>query len=384
MLLGGAGLLCAEDAVSRGFNHFYNLEFDQAVQAFVSAIQKDPSNPDVHNHLAQAILYREMLRAGSLESELVTGSNPFLRRDKLKPAEEDRVRFDSAIETSLKLTQAALNASPGSVPALYAQGVAYGLRGNYNFLVRKAWNDALQDVTTSRKLHAKVTRLQPEHYDARLVQGFHDYVVGSLPFAYKILGFVVGFRGDKEGGIRTLQLVAANGNANRNDAKMLLAVVYRRERRPGDAIPLLNDLLQAYPRNYLLRLEMVQMYGDLGDKQKALAALLELERMRRVGTPGFSALPAEKINFARGNLLFWYRDYDRAIEELKKAAAKARELDLNTGATTFLRLGQCYDMQRQRSQAMESYRAAIALAPDSDAARQSKQYLTWPYKRGKV
>ena len=72
---------------------------------------------------------------------------------------------------------------------------------------------------------------------------------------------------------------------------------------------------------------------------------------------------------------------EKEFEELRKAAAKAKELDLNTGSMTYLRLGQCYDMKQKREDALSAYRAAISIAPDSDAARQSRQYLSSPYKR---
>jgi tetratricopeptide (TPR) repeat protein len=297
---------------------------------------------------------------------------------------EDQKRLETALQRAIELTQATLSKNPNDIPAMYAQGVAVGLRGNYNFLIRKAWTDALKDLTASRKLHNRITDMQPSYTDARLVQGVHDYVVGSLPFTYKILGFVVGFRGDKDGGIKTVQLVAEKGTINKYDAKIMLAAVYRRERRPGDAIALLKELIARYPRNYLLRLEMVQMYGDLGDKQKALDALVELERLKRSNAPALVGMPFEKINFARGNLLFWYRDYDVAIAELRKATAKIKDLDFNAGATAYLRLGQCLDMKQQRAEAVTAYRAAVDLAPDSDPGRQAKNYLSSPYKRGKT
>lgn len=211
---------------ARGFDHFYNLEFDQAVDTFRATVKAEPNDPNGYNHLAQAILYREMLRSGALESELVTGNNPFIRREKLKPSVEDQKLFEESIAKAIALTQAVLDKSPNDAQALYAQGVAYGLRGNYLFLVKKAWTDALHDATTSRKLHQRVTQQKPDFVDAKLVQGVHDYVVGSLPWTYKMLGFIVGFRGDKEGGIRTLREVAQKGNANRSDAKVLLAVAY--------------------------------------------------------------------------------------------------------------------------------------------------------------
>jgi len=33
------------------------------------------------------------------------------------------------------------------------------------------------------------------------------------------------------------------------------------ENQPGKAIPLVQDLIRRYPRNYLLRLELAQMYS---------------------------------------------------------------------------------------------------------------------------
>ena len=52
-------------------------------------MQQQPDSPDAYNHIAQTILYREMFRTGALESELVTGANAFLRREKMNPSARD-------------------------------------------------------------------------------------------------------------------------------------------------------------------------------------------------------------------------------------------------------------------------------------------------------
>ncbi len=375
-------LAAAQDpAVAEAFDHFYNLEYDQAIAGFEQAIRARPDAPELHNHLAQAVLYREMFRSGALESELVTGSNPFLRRPKMNPTMRDQQRFDAAIAKSIELAQARLARDPRDKQALYAAGVAYGLRANYNFLVRKAWRDSLRDATTARKLHNRVTEIDGKFVDARLVQGVHDYVVGSLPFGWKMLGFLIGFRGDREQGIRTLQLVAREGDVNRVDAEVLLAAIYRRERNPKAAIPLLEDLAGRYPRNYLLRFEMVQMFADAGDKASALRVLGEVERLKRAGAPGYGHLAMEKIWFSRGVLRFWYWDLDAAIDDLRRVTARTSELDLNTGVYACLRLGQAYDLKGRRSEALAAYRQATALAPDSDAAREARRYLSTPFRR---
>lgn len=382
-VLAAAALSWGQPPLSKGFDHFYNLEYEGAIAWFAAEAAKRPDDPALQNHLAQSILYQAMYRAGALESEMVSGTNAFLRREKVNPSPGDMKRFDEAIARSIALCQKRLAANPKDTDALYYQGVAHGLRANYNFLVRKAWLDSLRDATTARKLHQRVTQLDPGFVDARLVQGVHDYVVGSLPFTYKLLGFLVGFRGDREGGIRTLERVAREGTFNKVDAQVLLAVIYRRERRAREAVPMLHELIGRFPRNYLFRFELSQMYADLGDKEKALGALDEVESLKRAGTPGYSRLPWEKIHYARGNVLFWYREYDPALENLRKVTARIEEVDLNTGVFAWLRLGQTLDMKGRREEARAAYRQAVALAPESDAARESRRYLANPYRRAK-
>jgi predicted Zn-dependent protease len=367
--------------LAKGFEHFYNLEYDQSIREFSDLVSKQPDNPNYHNHLAQAILYQQMFRAGALESELVSGTNPFIRREKINASPEAVAQFDQHINKAMSLSQERIRQNAKDTAAMYSLGVSHGLRANYNFLIRKAWMDALKDATAARKLHNGVIELDPTFIDARLVQGVHDYVVGSLPWHWKMLGFVAGYRGDREEGMKTLRLVAEKGNLNQHDAQVLLAAIYRREKRPKEALPLLNRLIGSFPRNYLFRLETVQMYADAGDKANAVAALDKIERMKRAGAAGWGTLPLEKIFYYRGNLLFWYNDLDGAVDQLLKATAKSTELDSHTALMAWLRLGQTQDMKGRRSEAMSAYKRAIEVAPQSDVAKESRQYLSSPYKR---
>jgi tetratricopeptide (TPR) repeat protein len=322
-----------------------------------------------------------MFRSGSLESELVTGTNPFLRRPKMEPTDDERRSLNEHVETVLKMAQARLAANPKDVEALYAQGVAYSLRANYNFLARKAYLDALRDATNARKAHDRVVQLAPSNIDARLVQGVHEYIVTDLPFTYRIVGFLTGFHGDRENAVRILKLVAAKGNRNRSDAEVMLAAIYRRERRPAEAIPLLQDMIRRYPRNYLFRFELIQMYSDAKEEEKALRVIYDIEQLKHAGRPGYDHLPIERIYYARGVLQFWYRHYFDACDNLKRVTAGASNVDLNTAVTAWMRLGQTYDMIRERKTAVASYRTAIALAPQSEQAKECRGYLSSPYYR---
>jgi tetratricopeptide (TPR) repeat protein len=367
--------------IDEGYAHFYNLEFDQAIAVFENGIARNPGLPELHNHLAQTLIFREMLRNGSLESELVSGSNSFLRRAKLNPAPETEKRILDEIAKAMALADARLKQNPKDTAAMYASGIAFGLRSNYFWVVKKAWRDSLRDATAARKLHNRISELEPTNVDARLVQGLHDYIVGSLPLGYKMLGFLIGIHGDKEKGIRTVRDVAKNGNLNRVDAEVFLCALYRRENRSKLAVPLVQDLIRRYPRNYLFRMELGQMYSQSGDGVRALQALEEVARLKQSHAPGFDRVPWEKIYYQEGSIQFWYNDLDRSLENMKKVTAASEEVDLNTGVQAYLRMGQIYDMKQRRAEAIAAYKKAIAYAPQAEAAQESRKYLDTPYRR---
>jgi tetratricopeptide (TPR) repeat protein len=239
----------------------------------------------------------------------------------------------------------------------------------------------LREATAARHANERVLEIDPNLVDARLVLGLNQYVVGSLPFYMKLVGFLNGFHGDKEGGIRQLEMVAAHGVQDVFDAKVLLAVIYRRERRSEKAIPLLEELAGRFPRNYLFRFEQVQMYSDLGDKGSALRVLSEIEKLRRDRAPGYAELAVEKIQFARGNLLFWYRELDPALADLQQVTKNADNLDLNTAVLAWLRVGQIHDLQDQHAEAIEAYGEAVKTAPQSAAAEEAQGYMKKAYRR---
>ena len=375
-------MAAAQDtSVEAGFQRFYNLEYDEALAIFHANAAKNPNSPEALNHIAQTILYREMFRTGTLETQMVTGNNPFLRRAEMKISAADEKEFLDSLSRAISLSEARLQQNPDDVNALYAQGVSYGLRSNYHFLVHKAWIDALRDATSARKAHNRVTELDPSQIDARLMQGVYDYVIGSLSPLWRTLGFLAGYVGDRNRGIDTLRTVAEKGKANRIDAAVILCAILRREHRPQETVPYILDLIEKYPRNYLLQLELVQMYGEFGQKDKALDVISRVDQLKKARANGYDRVPEETILYTRGNLLFWYNDLDRALADISAVTKKANTIDLNTGVYAWLRLGQIYDLKGNRKEAVRAYNQTMVFAPGSDAANEAQNYALNRYKR---
>ena len=284
-----------------GFAHFYNLEYDEALNVFRAEAKAQPS-ADAYNHVAQTIIFRAMFRAGALDTQMVANTQSFLHMTKVPMNAEDEAEFQDAMRRAMSLAQTRLDTVPDDTSALYSLGVSHGLMGNYHLVVHKKYRDALREATAARKVHNHATEINADLVDARLMQGLNDYIVGSLPLAWRMLGFLGGFHGDRQRGIRTLELVGERGNWNKIDAQMMLAAIYRREKKPEKSVAVLSDLIPQMPRNYLLRLELAEMYVDLRDPGRAREVVAEVERMKAQHAPGFDGVPDEKIRAVRAKI----------------------------------------------------------------------------------
>jgi len=146
-------------------------------------------------------------------------------------------------------------------------------------------------------------------------------------------------------------------------------------------LPMVEDLIRRFPRNYLLRFEQAQMYSDAGNKQEAIRAVERIAELKSQHAPGYARVPWERIWYQLGTIQFWYHDLDAALENMRKVTAGIDAVDLNAGALAWMRIGQIYDLKGQRDRARAAYAAAIRFAPQADAARECRRYLSSPYQR---
>jgi hypothetical protein len=233
------------------FDRLYNLDFDTALGLFEQDCRREPRNPDHFNNYAYGLLYRALFRADALEGGLALSVGQYLRRPKVPFGGEQRQKFHEALSRA-EAAARGLGETPESV---YALGVAQTHRANLSLLVDKEWRAALEAGGEARKLHSRVLELQPGFIDALLVPSLHEYIVGSLPFYVRVLGFLVGFSGEKVKGIEGLRKVAAKGQRARIEAQVLLALVEHREDRPERGVEIMKGLVREFPTNHLYRRE---------------------------------------------------------------------------------------------------------------------------------
>ncbi len=195
------------------FEHFYNLEYDPAVQDFEQVLRRHPSDPFAVNHLISGLLIRELYRMGALNTGEYADDS-FIGQAHRPADPKVNAEIQQLVQRAENLEEDRLKANDKDADALYARGVTRASFALYTALVERAWFSALRNAVGARRDHEKVLELDPKYVDAKLVVGTHNYVMGSLPWAVKAAVSLVGLSGTKEKGLQYLDEVAKSDGEN--------------------------------------------------------------------------------------------------------------------------------------------------------------------------
>lgn len=365
------------DALTRsGFEHYYSLEYDKALKDFQQAAEANPDDARSYNHLLETVLFRELYKHDALDTSLYTQEG-FLnsRQIVLDPAANQEIK--DLADKALALSEKRLKANPQDVQALYTRGVTRGLRSTYMGLVEKAWFAALRNALGSRSDHEAVLALKPDFVDAKTIVGIHNYIVAVLPLRTKILASIIGVTGDRKKGLEYLAEAGKAGGESSVDARVALALFLRREQRHAEALNVVQVLVNEHPRNFLFALEQANLMKDGGKGPVAVSAYRTLLADCKAGR--YPDAHVELAQFGLGEALRGQNQYQEAIQAYE-AAGSAASTNHDLRQRALLAAGEISDMLTRREQAIQDYRAAIALNSNTAEADLARRYLDKPYK----
>ena len=366
------------DAWTRsGFEHYYDLDYDAAIRDFEKAQAAHPEDPFAINHLLAAIFFRELYRAGVMESSAYANNSFLNNRTPVQIDGKTDQRIKELTQRALELCDQQIAQNPRDANAYYARGVTRGMQSTYLALAKKSWFSALSSAKGARRDHEKVLELDPQYNDARLVVGLHSYIVGSLPWPIRVLAHVVGESGNKTSGLHDLAAAGNGGGDAAVDAKVVLALMLRREQRYPDALTIERELTAAHPHNFLFALEEANLLKDSGKGSEAVAAY---RRVLTTAARGEYHDPHLEFAFhGLGETLRGQRDFAGAaaayegVEGLPRANADIRR-------RSQLAAGEMYDLLHQRERAVKKYESVIASGKESDQAQRAREHLNRPYQ----
>src|SRR5215467_7001497 len=357
------------------FDHFYNMDYPRSIQEFTQVVERHPEDPDAINHLLTAVLFRELYRIGALSSGEY--SNDTFISARHRPADPHAcAQIQSLIHKAEVIEDKRLQANPKDINAIYARGVTRAQFSTYTALIEHAWISALRNAVGARRDHERVLELDPHNVDAKLIVGAHNYVVGNLPWAVKAASTVVGLGGNKEKGLQYLREAAAGNSETSIDAKILLVVFLRREKKLDESLGILRSLEPQYPHNVLFAIEEGNLLREKGELRQAEAIYRRAWQNGRSGK--YYGLNYEISALALGDLLRGEKNYSEAAAayDLVNEVAKP---DPDTAQKAAVSAGEMYDLLHQRDIAVKRYQTAVAVDSGSAFADTARKRIKEPY-----
>lgn len=368
----------ADPLNASAFQNFYDMYYERSIQEFREVLQRHPNDPDAVNHLLNAILFRELDRIGALNSGDYSNDN-FIN-SKHRPADPKVcTEIKQLVSKAQAMEEARLKANPNDAGALYARGVTRAQFATYTALIEHAWFSALRNAVGARHDHERVLELDPKNVDAKLIVGAHNYVVGSLPWGIKAASSVVGLGGNKEKGLQYLHEAAASNTETSIDAKIVLVVFLRRERKYDESLQFLRSLEPQYPHNVLFAIEDGNLLRAKGQNSDAEAVYRRVWQEGKAGK--FAGVDYEISAIALGDLLRSEKKYAEAASAYDLVSQVSKP-DGDTAQKAAINAGEMYDLLHQRDAALKRYQTAVAVDGNSELAQTAKKRIKDPYTGG--
>ncbi|HEX8491853.1 MAG TPA: hypothetical protein VF658_03345 [Pyrinomonadaceae bacterium] len=375
---------------AQGFEALYNLDYEGARRKFKELSRLFPEHPAGPQFLAATLWTQTLYQSRRLQAS-VYNTESFYAKNEDKVDPQIIQQFRELIRQAKQLAEARLKRNARDTEALYYLGAIEGLKAAFAYAVERRFVAAALDGSRSADRHRDVVKLDPSFHDAEVTIGIYDYTVGGLTLPLKIMVGLTGARGSKKRGLETLERVTREGKWARDDARIVLIALYKREGRFADAVNVARELGGKYPRNYLFKLEMADALASQASVERKANRISEAQKLEREAFNAFDSLLLDRstresaarlldlIHFQYGEALLVAGQPEAAAKEYLAAAAVAGA-DAGLATMARLRAAQAYDLAGKRNEALTQYKVVLERPNIYDAHDEAKQGLREPYK----
>jgi tetratricopeptide (TPR) repeat protein len=363
--------------VREAFAAFYDMNYPVALERFAAIRAAHPSDPLATDYVLDTTLFQELNRLDLLDTTFYATDGFLTGKHTVEQNPATRTRIENLADTAQAQAQAILSHDPNNVNALYARGWARSLLATYEGLAERAFSSALHLADGAKDDEERVLQLDPQYVDANLVVGTYQYVIGALPFTFRLLIGIVGISGSKVKGMAMLQEAAEHGVLTSVDARTCMMLFLRRQAKYGQAIAIAQGLAAEYPHGYLFQLEVANLEKDSGDGAEAIAQYEKvLAQARRPGW--FHSAHLELADYGLGATLRGRGDYAEAAASFRRGADQPTASP-ELKQRCLLAAGKMFDLLHDRARALANYQAAIAAGDDTDGGAAARKLLDRPY-----
>ncbi len=250
----------ANDAtpIHRALQKLYNFDFAGTHGLLDGYIAAHPDDPLGYAFRGSAYLFSELNRLSILEAEFLIDDDRIIDKKKDQPDPAVKKAMTEALALARRHAEARLGANPRDEEALFTMCVVSGVETDYAALVEKRQFGSLTYAKQSQRYAVRLLTENPQYYDAYLTAGVSEYLLGSMPFFLRWFVRFDRVEGNKKKAVDNLKLVARSGLYLKPFAKILLSIIYLREKQPAESERMLREFSHEYPDNPLVRKELAR------------------------------------------------------------------------------------------------------------------------------
>ena len=364
--------------VRAAYERFYNLDYPAAVERFQQFHAAHPGDPQATAYLLNALIFQELYRQDLLDTTFYANDGFLTGRHATDEDPAKRDQIFALADEAVREADWRINKNPNDVDALFARAWVRSLRCAYVAMVERAFSTGFRLATKAKDDAARALEIDPDYVDAKLIAGVYEYVVGALPWPFKIMIGFAGITGSKSSGLAMLEDAGKRGVITSVESRTVIALFLRRESRYKEAIQVVRDLKSEYPHDFLFCLEEANLRKDAGEGMAAVDSYRQL--VADAARPGyFASSKLELAYFGLGDALRGQRHYDEAAQAYEQAAS-TRGVGSELKIRSLLDAGQCHDINGQRALATRDYQSAIGAGPNTSRAGEARKYLHTPYQ----
>ena len=364
--------------VQAGFECFHSMDYGCALEVFERVRAEHRGDPLATDYVLNTRVFAALNQLDLLDTTFYATDGFLTGRHAVAADAKVSQQVEGLAEAAIDEANARLKKNGNDLDALFAKGWAEALDATYIAMAERGYGQAFRLALRARKNDAAVLAKDPNYVDAKLMVGVYDYVVGALPWEFKLLIGFVGIHGSKTEGMQLLRDDGARGVITSVEARTAIMLFLRREAKYGEAIAMAQQLSKEYPHNYLFSLEIANLEKDKGLGMTAVYAYQHtLEEARK---PGFyKNAHVELAEFGLGEALKGQKHYAEAVRAYEAGAHEATTSP-ELKQRCLLAAGETLDLAGDHGRAKKMYQEVIGVKADTVEADKARRYMEWPFR----
>ncbi len=363
--------------VHKGYEQFYNLQYDDSLATFNEVAQQHGGEPIAWDYVLMVTIFRELYHQDLLDTTYYAHDSFLSSKRDVPVAQATRQEVENLTNRVIEMSDARLKTNPQDKNALFARGFAKGMHASFVTLVDHSFAAAARQGYQSRNDSEAVLKIDPQYADAQMAVGIQQFAVASLPRFVRMMVGVMGVGGNKEKGIQLLKIAAQYGTITGVESRTILSLFLRHDGRYNEALSVEQGLAKEYPHDYLFELEVANLLKDSGQGVQAMAAYKHV--LELAAKPGYFTDPRLQMAW------FGLADTDRGYNNIQEAANAYLQAAEQPNCSDWLRkraqlnAGEMYDLLHDRQQAVRLYQMAAAPGGDQTQADAARKNLKTPF-----